>query len=127
MLGLLAAFLKHDWNEGGKHFRLAMAGGDSVAPDVRFHYAVGFLVPTGRPSEAAEQMGLAIQQDPLNSLWRFNRANCLAADGRDQEDADELRAALNPNMALAQLGVAAYHVPRGSWTKPWRSWKKRTA
>ncbi len=52
-------------------------------------------------------MELAVQQDPLNSLMRFNQASCLAAAGRHTEVEKALREVLelNPAMHLAYLAL----------------------
>ena len=55
MLGMVAACLEYDWKEAERRFRLAMAR-DPVPVFVRLHYAMGYLLPTGRPAEAVQQL-----------------------------------------------------------------------
>ena len=103
MLGVVAAYLEYDWKEAERRFRLAMAR-DPVPVTVRSMYAMGYLLRTGRPAEALQQIELGLQEDPLNLILRLNRAVCLAAAGRDEEAAEGYREVLefNPAMVGAQ-------------------------
>jgi Tfp pilus assembly protein PilF len=83
MLGVVAAFLEYDWKEAERRFRLALAR-DPITRLVRLTYATCYLLPTGRPGEAVQQLEHAIQEDPLNTTLRGWRAACLAAAGRDE-------------------------------------------
>jgi TolB-like protein/Tfp pilus assembly protein PilF len=114
LLGTVAALLECDWKEAERRFRLAMAR-DPVQAVVRLNYALNYLLLTGRPAEAVQQIDLALQKDPLNLFLRSNRANCLAAAGRDEEAADGLREILelNPAMVTVQGALAGYHASRG--------------
>jgi len=113
-LGFVAAYLEYDWKEAERCFRLAMAR-DPVPVLVRLDYAGGYLMPSGRPTEALQQIELGLQDDPLNLLLRLNRAGCLAAAGRDEEAAEGCRELLefNPAMESAQTTLAALHALRG--------------
>jgi serine/threonine-protein kinase len=113
MLGVVAAF-ENDWKEAERHFRLAMAR-DPVPVNVRFPFALGYLLRAGRPVEALQQIELGLQEDPLNPLLRINRAGCLVAAGRDEEAAEGYREALelNPGIVGALGPLAAYHASRG--------------
>jgi serine/threonine-protein kinase len=114
MLGIVAANLEYDWKEAEGRFRLAMVR-DPVPIFVRDWYAMAYLVRTGRPVEALQQVELALQGDPLNLQLRFTRAHCLAAIGRDEDAAEGYREILelNPAMTPAQVGLANQHVFRG--------------
>jgi eukaryotic-like serine/threonine-protein kinase len=114
MLGIVAAFMEDDWTEAARRFRQAMSR-DPVPVNVRFQYALGYLLRVGRPVEALQQIDLGLQEDPLNPLLRINRAGFLAAAGRDEEAAEGYREALevNPNIAGALGPLAAYHTWRG--------------
>ena len=114
LLGTVAALVDCDWKEAGRRFRLAMAR-DPVQAVVRLNYALNYLLLTGRSAEAVQQIDLALQEDPLNLFLRSNRANCLAAAGRDEEAADGLREILelNPAMITVQGALAGYHASRG--------------
>jgi tetratricopeptide (TPR) repeat protein len=113
MLGWVAALFEYDWKEAESRFRLALAR-DPVPVYARFFYEVHLRL-TGRPAEALQQLELALQEDPLNILLRSNRASCLVAAGRDEEAAKGWREILelNPVVAAAQGGLAAYHASRG--------------
>jgi eukaryotic-like serine/threonine-protein kinase len=114
MLGVVAASLEHDWEEAERRFRLATAR-DPVPINVRFPYALGYLLRDGRPDEAIRQLDLGLREDPLNVILRLNRAGCLAAAGRDEEAAGEYREFLDlyPDNVGALGALAAHHVSRG--------------
>jgi Tfp pilus assembly protein PilF len=61
---------------------------DPVPVNVRFQYALSYLLRAGRPVEALEQIELGLQEDPLSLLLQINRAGCLAAAGRDEVAAE---------------------------------------
>jgi tetratricopeptide (TPR) repeat protein len=116
MLAVVAASLEYDWKEAARRFGLAMAR-DPVPVNVRFQYALGYLLRVGRPVEALQQIELGLQEDPLNLLLRINRAGCLAAAGRDDEAAEGYREALelNPGIVGALGPLAVYHALRGEF------------
>jgi len=114
MLGAVAAILEYDWKEAERRFLLAMAR-DPVPALVRLQYAIGYLLRTGRPAEAVQQMELALREDPLSIFLRFHRAACLAAAGRDEEATQEYREILEFNPAMVGLGLLSYHVSRGEF------------
>ena len=66
-------------------------------------------------AEAVHQIDLGLQEDPLNSVLRLNRAGCLAAAGRDEEAAAEYREILElyPGTVGALGPLAAHHASRG--------------
>jgi tetratricopeptide (TPR) repeat protein len=84
MLGLVAALYDYDWKEAERRFRLAMAR-DPVPPEVRRYHALYYLLPIGRPREAAEECERALKEDPLNLMGRLRLAQCLRAAGRDAD------------------------------------------
>jgi serine/threonine protein kinase/tetratricopeptide (TPR) repeat protein len=116
MMGVVAASLDYDWKEAARRFRLAMAR-DPVPLNVRFQYALSYLLRAGRPGEALQQIELGLQEDPLNLLLQINRAGCLAAAGRDEEAAEGYRQVLelNPGIVGALGPLATYHASRGEF------------
>jgi serine/threonine-protein kinase len=114
MLGVVAACFQNEWREADRRFRLAMAR-DPVPVNVRFQYALSYLLRAGRPVEALQQIELGLQEDPLNLLLRINRAGCLVAVGRDEEAAGRYREVLelDPGIVGALGPLAAYHASRG--------------
>jgi serine/threonine-protein kinase len=84
LLGVVAATYDYDWTEAGRRFRLAMAG-EVVSPDVRRLYASFYLLVTGRPLDAAEELQHLLEDDPLNLRLRLRLAACLQAAGRDAD------------------------------------------
>ena len=93
MLGLVAALYDYDWSEASRQFALAMAA-DPVPSQVRRHYALYYLLPTGRYEEAAAECARALEEDPLNVMGRLRFAQCLRAAGRIADGYRELRHAL---------------------------------
>jgi len=126
MLGYTAALFEYDWKEAERRFRMAMAR-DPVPVFVRLFCAMSYLLPTGRPAEAVQQIELALQEDPLNILLRLSLANCLIAAGHDEEAAAGWLEILelNPAVAEAQGGLAVLRWLR-SWTRRWHIAKRRT-
>jgi serine/threonine protein kinase/tetratricopeptide (TPR) repeat protein len=116
MLGVVAAFLENDWKEAERRFRLAMAR-DPVPVNVRFQYALSYLLRVDRPGEALQQIELGLREDPLNLLLQINRAACLVAAGRDEEAAEGYREALelNPGIVGALGPLATYHASRAEF------------
>lgn len=113
MLGVVASSLDYDWKESARRFGLAMAR-DPVPVNVRFQYALAYLLRVGRPLEALQQLQLGLQEDPLNPLLQINRAGCLVAAGRDEQAAEAYREALelNPGIVGALGPLASYHASR---------------
>jgi eukaryotic-like serine/threonine-protein kinase len=113
MLGYLAAAFEYDWKEAESRFRLALAR-DPVPIYARLFYAVPYLLLTGRPAEAVQQLDLALQEDPLNVLLRTYRVGCLAAAGREEEAAESVGEVLefNPSMVVPLLALASLHTSR---------------
>jgi serine/threonine-protein kinase len=114
ILGYVAACLEYDWKQAEQRFPLGMAR-DPIPVFVRLYYVMGYLLPTGRATEAPRQIDLAVQGDPLNLTLRVYRALALAAAGRDEEAAAGYREVLefNPAVPAAQGALGAYHASRG--------------
>ena len=114
MLGLVAGVFDYDWKEAARRFRRAMAG-DRVPTLARWLYAAHYLLPTGRPDEAGQQLDLALQEDPLNIIMRLNRALCFFVAGHEVQAAQAFREILefNPNIGAAYGYLALQHLQRG--------------
>jgi serine/threonine-protein kinase len=91
LLGRVAALYDYDWKLAEHHYQLAMAH-EPVPALVRSAYAAFFLLALGRPLDAAQQMALAVQDDPLNSRYHMVLGACLEASGKD--GSEELRRAI---------------------------------
>ena len=65
----MASVIDYDWNEAGRQFRLAMAH-EPIPPVVRYFYSGFYLAPLGRGKEAEQEIQRALQEDPLNLLFR---------------------------------------------------------
>jgi serine/threonine protein kinase/Tfp pilus assembly protein PilF len=83
VLGAMAALYEHDWDRARERFQLAMAA-PQVPPEVRFRYAMFYLVPLARINEAIDQIGQAVAQDPMNVLFRAVLALVLISDSPDR-------------------------------------------
>jgi len=94
LLGLVAGAFDYDWTEVDRRFALAMA--DSPVPNlVRWPYANFCLAPRGRFEEAAEQMELWLEQDPLNVAARADMAFFLNHAGLQDRALAAARSALH--------------------------------
>ena len=83
-LGIVAAAYDYDWQEAGRQFALATAGG-KASPLVHFNYGLNYLLASGRRQEALEHLTLAAQGDPLHLLYRVVLALSLNSLGRNEE------------------------------------------
>ena len=108
LLGVCAGGFGHDWIGAEREWRLAMAR-QPISRDVRFWYGNHYLLPIGRVEEAVETMARALEEDPLNLLYRHLYARGLRHLGRLDEAATELRGVLdidaNFPWALETLGA----------------------
>ena len=105
LLGVCAGD-EYNWDEAGRHWRLALAR-EPVSRDVRFWHGNHYLLPIGRFDEAVDEMARGLQEDPLNLLYRHHYAIGLRHCGRLSEAEDELRRVLEIDagfpLALASL------------------------
>jgi eukaryotic-like serine/threonine-protein kinase len=108
LLGVCAGNFGHDWIGAEREWQLAMAR-EPLSRDVRFWYGNHYLLPTGRVAEAVETMARALEEDPLNLLYRHIYARGLRHFGRLDDAAAELRGILeldaNFPWALETLGA----------------------
>ena len=108
LLGVCAGGFGHDWIGAEREWRLAMAR-EPVSRDVRFWYGNHYLLPIGRAAEAVETMARALEEDPLNLLYRHLYARGLRHLGRLDEAEAELRGVLDVDAnfpwALETLGA----------------------
>jgi len=108
LLGVCAGCFGHDWIGAEREWRLAMAR-EPMSRDVRFWYGNHYLLPIGRVAEAVEIMGRALEEDPLNLLYRHLYARGLRHLGRLDAAEAELRGILDVDAnfpwALETLGA----------------------
>jgi tetratricopeptide (TPR) repeat protein len=108
ILGVCAGGFGHDWIGAEREWRLAMAR-EPISRDVRFWYGNHYLLPIGRVAEAVATMARALEEDPLNLLYRHLYARGLRHLGRFDEAEAELRGILdidaNFPWALETLGA----------------------
>ena len=114
MLGLVAAMYDYDWDEAARRFERAMAR-DPVPSRVRRYYALYYLLPIGRASEAVEECARALQEDPLDLLGRVRFAQCLQAARRFDEASAELQRVLelDENLWFAHFIAGLDELRRG--------------
>jgi len=96
---------------------------------VRDLYGFFYLLGNGRPQEAAEEIERAVEQDPLNVLFRTHWAVCLIAAGRKTEGRAELRQVLelDENFLPALITIGASHALRGELAEALASAEKAYA
>jgi TolB-like protein/Tfp pilus assembly protein PilF/predicted Ser/Thr protein kinase len=113
ILGFVAGSFDYDWKEAGRQFRLAMAC-DPVPREVRFWYGV-YLQWIGRQRDSVEQLERALQEDPLNVMYRSVLAGSLRASDREEDAVKVYNGALELNEIywLAFGGLAVSHFSRG--------------
>ena len=108
LLGVCAGGFGHDWIGAEREWRLAMAR-EPISRDVRFWYGNHYLLPIGRVAEAVDTMARALEEDPLNLLYRHLYARGLRHLGRLDEAEAELRGILDVDAnfpwALETLGA----------------------
>jgi len=111
LLGFVAALYDYDWKLAEHYYQLAM-GHEPVPLVVRFTYALNYLLVLGRPLDAAQQMALAVQDDPLNGRYHLALGLCLEASGKD--GSEELRRAveLDDNNAFTFLNLGLINSSR---------------
>jgi TolB-like protein/Flp pilus assembly protein TadD len=132
MLGLVAAVYEYDWHEAARRFARAM-NSDPVPALVRRYYALHYLLPLARATEAAEQCAQSLREDPLDLPGRVRLAQCLDAAGRTADAVAELRRVLELDEQLwfthfilghyllrdRDLAVALAHAERAFALAPW--------
>jgi len=117
MLGVVAATYDYDWTESGRRFRLAMAH-EPVSPDVRRLYGFYYLLLTGRPLDAAEELQRLLEEDPLNLWLQLRLAACLQAAGRDADALVQYRQILELDESywFAYVALGSLHASHGRLT-----------
>jgi TolB-like protein/Tfp pilus assembly protein PilF len=116
LLGVCHGGFEHDWIGAEREWRLAMAR-EPISRDVRFWYGNHYLLPIGRVAEAVETMARALEEDPLNLLYRHLYARGLRHLGQLDAAAAELRSILDVDAsfpwALETLGAVC--AQQGHW------------
>jgi len=102
-----AAFHDFDWKKAGEHFRLTLAA-EPVPPEARLRAALFYLAPQGRYEETLRHFESALEQDPLNVIFRAIYALQLAAAGCHERAIEEaaVAAARDRSLWLAHYAAA---------------------
>jgi TolB-like protein/Tfp pilus assembly protein PilF/predicted Ser/Thr protein kinase len=93
MLAAIAGLFDYDWAEAERLFRLALSE-TPVAGEVRWAYGNAYLLPFGRAREAAGELQRALEQDPLNVVYRNARGIFLYVAGLREQGVKEAEQAL---------------------------------
>jgi tetratricopeptide (TPR) repeat protein len=114
MLGTVAGVYDYDWKEAERRFQRAMDLAP-VSAQVRLWRVAFFLIPIGRPIEAAAEVRHILSEDPLNIVYHWNLAAALLSAGMDAEASAELRhmLELDENFWNASLMLGIFHALRG--------------
>jgi TolB-like protein/predicted Ser/Thr protein kinase len=117
-LGVVAGVYDYDWKEAERRFRLAMTR-DPVPAQVLAWHVYFYLLPTGQRNEAVEEQRRAMQQDPLNVLFRCCLAVSLGAAGKPAEAETELRQVLeiDPSSLMAHFVLSVLIERRGGFVE----------
>ncbi len=94
LLGAVAASHDYDWPEAARQFQLAMAS-PSVPAEAHWAYASMYLSTFGRFEESTLEMRRAVEQDPLNVIWRGILMGHLVCARRYEEALQEGSKALD--------------------------------
>jgi serine/threonine-protein kinase len=109
LLGAIGLAHDYDWKEAEVHFAASMSA-TTVSAHARWIYASLYLRGLARFQESADEMGRAVEQDPLNATWHaIWGAHLIDAERFDQAIDAALKATeLEPNYFIAQhlLGEA---------------------
>jgi TolB-like protein/tRNA A-37 threonylcarbamoyl transferase component Bud32 len=87
VLGAVACSYDYDWNEADRRFQVALAR-EPVPALARVRYGFFYLGSIGQPDAAVTQLQLALQDDPLNTMFLVVSAGCLLQTGRFDEATD---------------------------------------
>ena len=118
LLGAIALVHDYDWKAAETHFAASMNVPD-VSGHARWIYASLYLRGLGRFEESADEMGRAVQHDPLNATWHaIWGAHLYDAKRFDQAIDEALRATkLEPNYFVAQHILGETYWASGKWTE----------
>lgn len=110
----VAAVIDYDWTEAGRQFALTLAR-EPIPPLVRYFYALFYLAPLGRIEEALEQIQRALEEDPLNVLFRTTVGMLLLGTGRGVDGEAALRQVmeLDPNAWIPCLWLGPHFLAQG--------------
>jgi tetratricopeptide (TPR) repeat protein len=118
LLGAIALVHDYDWKAAETHFDASM-NATAVSGHARWIYASLYLRGLGRFEESADEMGRAVQQDPLNATWHaIWAAHLFDAKRLDQAITEALRATeLEPNYFLAHHLLGEAYWASGKWNE----------
>ena len=110
----VAATCDYDWAEAKRRFLLIMAA-DSPSPLVRMGSGWSYLLGSGQPERAVEQIELAVVADPLHLTYRTFLALALGACRRyaEAEELLEQSRTLDPSFVWTDAFLADLLVARG--------------
>jgi Tfp pilus assembly protein PilF len=115
MLGAIATQYDYDWPEAERRFQRALSY-TPVSADVHRIYGVSYLLGSGRPAEAVEEIHQAVLEDPLFHPARINYGMVLMAAGREQEAVEEFvkLVDLDPSLWPAHAMLSIAHERQGN-------------
>jgi len=113
VLGAIAGLYERDWDQAREQFRLALAA-QPVPPEVRFRYAGFYLVPLNRLRDALDHLERAVEQDPLNVVFRGFLAMILGAEAPDRAAVEARKAMeIDERHWLPSYAMSLSHFRRG--------------
>jgi TolB-like protein/Tfp pilus assembly protein PilF len=107
LLGQFHKTVDYNWPEVHREMTLALRL-DPNSPLVRMRHAVSWLMPQGRPEEAAAELEFALEFDPLAFEVRYWLGIMLLLSGRYERAIDECQKILDldPDYLLAHFVIA---------------------
>jgi serine/threonine-protein kinase len=125
LLATIAAGYDWDWPKARSAFRRAFSSGPPTS-DLYFHHALDFLTPHGRLEEAFEEIGLALQLDPVSPLLQTARGGCLYRLKQFNAAVQHLRGVLDfaPDFYHAHWNLGRTWMAREEWELAGQSLQK---
>jgi tetratricopeptide (TPR) repeat protein len=114
---MVASTFDFDWHVADREFRLAMAR-EPVVPWARDNYGAFYLLQVGRVEEAGAAIKRALQEDPLNLIFRMHWGTYLIAAGREVDAVTQFLEALDidPDFLLAHAWISVAYSSQGLWS-----------
>ena len=125
VLAVTAGSFDYDWKSAEEHHRNARRSG-SVPPRARYSFALYYLLPLGRLSEATEQARSALDSDPLSMLLHFGVVwiTYYARQYRESIESAHKALEIDPNHYMIWFGLGFAQLGAGLPEEAVKSFKR---